>query len=50
MFNLKQFIIDHVICRSTSMFMVDIEANKEILTVEIKGKKVVQKLRIKVYV
>ena len=40
MFNLKQFIIDHVICRSTSMFMVDIEANKEILTVEIKGKKV----------
>lgn len=40
MFNLKQFIIDHVICRSTSMFMVDIEANKERLCAEIENKSV----------
>lgn len=29
MFNLQQFIADHVICRPTSMFAADIEANKE---------------------
>ena len=40
MFNLKQFIADHVICRSTSMFAVDIEANREILQVEIEDKSV----------
>ena len=28
MFNLQQFIADHVICRPTSMFAADIEANK----------------------
>ena len=28
MFNLHQFIADHVICRPTSMFAADIEANK----------------------
>lgn len=40
MFNLKQFISDHVIHRQQSMFVVDIEANKEQLTAEIKGKSV----------
>ncbi|MFR1552539.1 MAG: polysaccharide biosynthesis protein [Bacteroides xylanisolvens] len=40
MFNLKQFIADHVICRSTSMFAVDIEANREILQIEIEDKSV----------
>lgn len=40
MFNLKQFISDNVICRQTSMFQDDIEANKEQLTAEIEGKSV----------
>ena len=35
MFNLKQFITDHVICHPTSMFVTDIEANKEALQTEI---------------
>ncbi len=40
MFNLKQFIADHVICRPTSMFAPDIEANKEQLQAEIENKSV----------
>ena len=40
MFNLKQFIAEHVICRSTSMFAADIEANKESLQAEIGNKSV----------
>ena len=40
MFNLQQFIADHVICRPTSMFAVDIEANKETLQAEIRNKSV----------
>ena len=40
MFNLDKFIADSVTSRSVSMFAVDIEANKKILTAEIKGKKV----------
>ena len=40
MFNLDKFIADHVTFRKTSMFAADIEANKEALTREIKGKKV----------
>ena len=32
MFNLNEFIADHVIRRSISIFVVDIEANKEELT------------------
>lgn len=40
MFNLEKFIADSVTFRPVSMFAVDIESNKEILTVEIKGKKV----------
>ncbi len=40
MFNLDKFISDSVICRNVSMFAADIEANKGILTREIKGKKV----------
>ncbi|HJA14203.1 MAG TPA: UDP-N-acetylglucosamine 4,6-dehydratase [Candidatus Butyricimonas faecavium] len=40
MFNLDKFIADHVIKRPVSMFAADIEANKEKLTQEIKGKKV----------
>ena len=40
MFNLDQFIADSVTKRPFSMFAGDIEANKEILTQEIKGKKV----------
>lgn len=40
MFNLNEFIADHVIRRSISIFVVDIEANKEELTQKIKGKKV----------
>lgn len=40
MFNLSKFIGDHVTGRPISMFEADIQANKEILTVEIKGKKV----------
>lgn len=38
MFNLNQFISDHVIHRQRSMFADDIEANKEKLTIEIKDK------------
>ncbi len=40
MFNLDKFIADSVTFRPVSMFAPDIEANKETLTAEIKGKKV----------
>lgn len=40
MFNLYKFIVDSVTSRPVSMFSADIEANKEKLTKEIKGKKV----------
>ena len=40
MFNLDKFIADSVTFRPVSMFAADIEANKETLTREIKGKKV----------
>lgn len=40
MFNLEKFIADSVTSRPVSMFASDIEANKEKLTAEIKGKKV----------
>jgi len=40
MFNLDKFIADSVTFRPVSMFAEDIEANKEKLTKEIKGKKV----------
>ena len=40
MFNLDKFISDSVTFRLVSMFTQDIEANKEKLTQEIKGKKV----------
>lgn len=40
MFNLDKFISDSVTFRPVSMFAPDIEANKETLTREIKGKKV----------
>ena len=40
MFNLNKFIADSVTFRPVSMFAPDIEANKEKLTEEIKGKKV----------
>ena len=40
MFNLDKFIADSVTFRPISMFAADIEANKEKLTEEIKGKKV----------
>jgi len=40
MFNLDKFIADSITFRSVSMFAPDIEANKEKLTEEIKGKKV----------
>jgi len=40
MFNLDKFIADSVTFRPVSMFAADIEANKEKLTAEIKGKKV----------
>ncbi|MDD2502703.1 MAG: polysaccharide biosynthesis protein [Clostridia bacterium] len=40
MFNLSQFISDHVIHRQESMFAKDIEANKAQLTAEIEGKSV----------
>ena len=40
MFNLDKFISDSVTFRPVSMFASDIEANKEKLTKEIKGKKV----------
>lgn len=40
MFNLQKFIGDSVTGRVTSMFEVDIQANKEKLTQEIKGKTV----------
>ena len=40
MFNLDKFISDSVTFRQVSMFAADIEANKDNLTVEIKGKKV----------
>lgn len=40
MFNLEKFIIDAVTSRPVSMFAADIEANKDTLITEIKGKKV----------
>ncbi len=40
MFNIDQFIRENVTLRSVSMFATDIEANKKILTKEIKDKKV----------
>ncbi len=40
MFNLEKFIADSVTFRPVSMFAPDIEANKEKLTQEIRGKKV----------
>lgn len=40
MFNLEKFIADSVTYRPESMFAPDIEANKETLTCEIKGKTV----------
>ena len=40
MFNLDKFISDCVTFRPISMFVPDIEANKEKLTEEIIGKKV----------
>ena len=40
MFNLDKFIAESVTFRSVSMFAADIEANRERLTEEIKGKKV----------
>lgn len=40
MFNLEKFIAENVTSRLSSMFAVDIESNKEVLTNEIKGKKV----------
>ena len=40
MFNLDQFIADYVTKRPTSMFACDIEANKDILSQEIKGRKI----------
>ena len=40
MFNLDKFISDSVTFRPVSMFVGDIEANKDTLTREIKGKKV----------
>ena len=40
MFNLDKFIADSVTFRPVSMFAPDIEANRETLTREIKGKKV----------
>lgn len=40
MFDLKKFIADHVVCRSTSIFAVDIEANKRVLQTEIEDKSI----------
>lgn len=40
MFNLEKFIADSVTYRPESMFAADIEANREVLTREIKGKTV----------
>lgn len=40
MFNLNKFIADSVTFRPVSMFTADIEANKDKLSAEIKGKKV----------
>lgn len=40
MLNIQQFINDHVTGRQQSMFLPDIEANKEALIREIEGKKV----------
>ncbi len=40
MFNLDKFISESITFHPVSMLAVDIEANKETLTKEIKGKKV----------
>lgn len=39
MFNLDKFIADSVTFRPVSMFEPDIQANKEVLTREMKGPK-----------
>ena len=41
MFNLDKFIADSVTFRPVSMFATDIEANKKVLSREIKGKRYV---------
>lgn len=38
MFNLSKFISENVICRQTSMFLADIEANKVQISKEVEGK------------
>ncbi len=40
MININKFISDYVTKRTSSMFADDIEANKELLSLEIKNKKV----------
>ena len=40
MFNLDKFIVNNVTKRPVSLFASDIEANKETLISEIRGKKV----------
>ena len=40
MLNINQFIADHVINRQQSMFLDDIEANKETLRAEIENKSI----------
>lgn len=44
MFNLDKFIADNVTFRPVSMFLKDIELNRETLTREIKDKKVLHSL------
>ena len=41
MFSINKFIAENVIMRPQSMFLPDIEANKELLTKEIEGKSVI---------
>lgn len=38
MFNLSKFISENVICRKSSMFLADIESNREQITKEVEGK------------
>lgn len=40
MFNIPRFIADHVVGRQCSMFEADIDANRDILSVEIENKRV----------
>lgn len=49
MFNLNKFISDSVTFRPVSMFAADIEANKEKLTEEIKGKELMAHAYSKLY-